>query len=70
MVALQLSQRQAEYLRDILDMWIEGSEAATADVETDSHDTLEQMLQALDGMHWQFADAVDLRMKLTEALAQ
>jgi hypothetical protein len=70
LVTLELSERQAEILKDVLDLWIEGYEAATNDVINDrSLDSAEEMLEAVDGIRAQFIDAVDIRQHLWMAMS-
>lgn len=71
MVNLELTERQAEYLNDIIDMWIEGYPGAVKEVQSIEQapmfDTAEDLLQTVDTLNWQHADAVDLKLKLVEA---
>jgi hypothetical protein len=74
MVKLEVTERQAEYLNDILDMWIAGYQDAVKDAERSEtivlYDGPEDMLQMIDDLHWRHADAVDLKLKLMEARRQ
>lgn len=71
MVLLTLSERQAENLKDIVDVWIAGHEEATDQVIGDrSHDTPEDMLEAVDGIRAQHRDAVDIRQQLWMSIRQ
>jgi hypothetical protein len=66
MVHLELTEVQASYVGEILDMWIEGHEEATNDVITDrSIDSPEELLMAVDGMHEQFKAASEIRELLS-----
>lgn len=71
MVALELTERQAEYLNDILDMWIEGHAEAVKDVQEPHQAAMfkepEDLLRTVDTLNWQHADAVDMKLKLMEA---
>jgi galactokinase/mevalonate kinase-like predicted kinase len=64
-----ISERTAEVLKDILDMWLDGTEAATNDVVMDrTHESVEEMLEAFDGMTELHADVRSLREALREGL--
>jgi hypothetical protein len=71
LVTLELTERQAEHLKDIIDNWIDGCIPATDDVINDRSLTdVDDLLRAVDGMHEMFSDAVDLRQQLWMALAR
>lgn len=70
-MTIEMTERQAEYLTDILDMWIEGYEESIKQVQdveqAPMFDQPEDLLRAVDELNWQHADAVDLKIKLLEA---
>jgi len=71
LVKLELTERQAEYLGDILDMRIEGHKGAVEDAQHEdfahTYEEPEDLLRTIDQLNWQFADAVDMKMRLMEA---
>jgi hypothetical protein len=65
MVRLDLTEQMAENLKDIVDCWIGEHDEATSDVEADpTFEEPEDMLDAIDGMHQQYKDAVEIRQRL------
>jgi len=74
MVKLELTERQAEYLEDIIDMWAEGHKEAAKDVQEEdfahTYEQPEDLLRTMDQLNWQYADAIDIKMKLMEARRQ
>lgn len=70
MVLLTLSDEQADAVGDILDMWLEEYDDATNDVWKDrSHDTPEEMLEAMDGMREIFNLVTSAKQMMTVRVA-
>lgn len=66
-----LSIKEAEYLQDVLEWWIEGYEDATTDTVNDTlgvAETPEQYLQAVDGIVKDFDTGVTIKMRLQDLL--
>jgi hypothetical protein len=64
---IQVTERQAEAMRDVIDAWCaaEDMEVAVSDIQFDrTHETPESMLEAVDGMKQQFADLHAIREQL------
>jgi hypothetical protein len=71
LVQINLTERQAENLKDIVDNWIDGYDEATVQVMLDrSFDEPEDMLRAADSIREQHRDAVDIRQQLWIAIRQ
>ena len=65
MVKLELTERGAEMLKDVIDFWTEDFEAATQDVEHDrTHRSVDELLENMAGMHMQFAEISKIRNDL------
>ncbi len=68
MISITLTPEEAEYLQDILSMWIEGYEDATQAVVDDEvlleNHGVEQWLSAVDGMREHRTSAEDIVRKL------
>lgn len=64
-VNLVLTDDEASYINDILELWIDGHEEATQEVVDDrSLDTAEDYLQAVEGMHEQYEVALMVKLRL------
>lgn len=64
---VDLDEDEARYLSDVLDIWLDGYEAATVDVQNDrSLDDPEDMLRAIEGMHKHFDLGTSIKCKLQE----
>jgi hypothetical protein len=58
-----------ENLKDIVDCWIDGHTDATQQVDEDrSFETVEEYLEAADGIREQLRDAVEIRQQLWMAI--
>ena len=65
MVHLSLTTEEANLIKDILDWWTTDYDEATTDVINDRiHDTPEQLLEAVSGMHETFALSMSIVEKL------
>jgi hypothetical protein len=62
---IELSERQAEVLKNMLDSWLDGYEEATNEVMQDPSLTgPTEMLDAMDSIRQEFKDVVDIRQQL------
>jgi hypothetical protein len=67
-VVLEMTDREADLLLDIVNCWIETHEEAEQQVADDrTHDTVEEMLDAVDNIKSQGIDAIIIRERLLEA---
>jgi DNA-binding PadR family transcriptional regulator len=63
--SLPLTEEGREILTEILDQWLEPFEEATKDVEQDKCiETPEDLLAAINGMHYQFDLVTTIREEL------
>lgn len=63
--SLPLTEEGREILSEILDQWLEPFEEATKDVELDKCiETPEDLLAAINGMHYQFNLITSIREQL------
>lgn len=68
-IRLNLEEREAEYLRDILDWWIEDAGNATQTIENDpSISTVEELTLVAHGSKVILLDAINIRRKLWEGM--
>jgi hypothetical protein len=71
MVTVEMTERQARYLVDILDFWIEGYDGTVEQVQGVDQAQMfaqpEDLLRMVDELNWQRTDAIDLKVKLLEA---
>jgi hypothetical protein len=68
-IRLDLEEREAEYLRDILDWWIEDAGAASLTIESDpSISTVEELTIMSHGSTVILRDAINIRRKLWEGM--
>jgi hypothetical protein len=66
---LTLTREEAAYLRDIVDWWLEGYEAATNDVINDrSLDNPEDLLSAVSGMYEHHDLAAKIKTRIRTVL--
>lgn len=63
-ISLPLTEREAEYLKDILELWIEGHDEARVQTAQAPYDNEDQMLTMLAGLDAQFQDATVLKFRL------
>lgn len=68
MITLTLTEREAEYVKDILDIWIEGYKDTNDLLDADkSVDNFEDLLTLSGGLHTNLHDAENIRQRLWEA---
>ncbi len=68
-ISLLLEEKQAEYLKDIIDMWSEQVKDSIPQVDIDpGFDSIEELLESSAGIRSMYKDAVTIRQKLQEAL--
>lgn len=67
-VQLNLTVREADLLTDIVNCWIETHEEAEQQVQDDrTHDSVEEMLAAVEAIKEQGIDAIIIRERLLDA---
>jgi hypothetical protein len=68
MITLTMTESEADYLADILSMWIEGhDEAQDMTISDPMFETAEQLLEATDGLKTQKEGARSILRRLKEA---
>lgn len=66
MATVNLSEEEAEYLQDILDVWVDGyGDAFQQTIVDPTFDQPEELLEAVAGLHEQVELAVLIRGKLS-----
>jgi hypothetical protein len=67
-VVLEMSDREADLLLDIVNCWIETHEEAEQQVQDDrTHESVEDMLNAVESIKQQGIDAIVIRERLLDA---
>jgi hypothetical protein len=67
-VVLELTDREADLLVDIVNCWIETHEEAEQQVQDDrTHESVEDMLNAVESIKQQGIDAIVIRERLLDA---
>lgn len=70
-ITLELTEFQAEILGDMLDLWIEGTDAATSEAVTDrTICSPEVLLQTVSSFYKMYDDAVTLKELLRGKLGE
>lgn len=68
-IALRLSEREAEYLKDIIDIWMEGCRDADTDIQNDrAIDNVDDFIILIQEIKVIHMDAYNIREKLRRAL--
>lgn len=71
MVHLELTDKEADLLVDVLAWWLDDYNEATNDVLNDrTHLTVEDYLEAVSGMHETFALATNIKQALDRQLVR
>jgi hypothetical protein len=69
MVILQLTDKEAEYMKDILDLWIEEYKDTKDDIVTDrAIDSVEELLLATQGSNIAIEEAEHIRDRLVRVM--
>lgn len=69
MINLQISPQAAQFLADVLDLWLEDIECVREDtIDTAPAETVDDFLLLVEGLREQKEIAEDLRQSLREAL--